>query len=173
MKAKLAILACVIAASATTASAQLRLPRLPVIVPLGGSQPAPPGTAPGIPAAAPPAVLQGALIAAAGNDTVFFSPRSFSVDANAAATLQAQARWLLANPFVNVRLEGHGGPRDTRDYALAVGDRRANAVRDFLVLQGVAPHRISIISWGKERPGTMRVGPSVVAAGARVVTKVQ
>ena len=94
------------------------------------------------------------------------------MDANAAATLAAQARWLLANPWASIRLEGHGGPDDSRDYALAIGDKRANAVRDYLMLQGVDPGRISVISWGKERPGTIRIGTSVVAAGPRVVTVV-
>ena len=154
---------------ATGAQAQLRLPRLPVIVPLGQGQP-PPSPGPGAPANFP---MQGGLIAAAGSDTVFFSARGWTLDANAIAALTAQARWLVANPMVNVRLEGHGDSRDTRDYALAIGDRRANAVRDFLVLQGVAPHRISVLSWGKERPGRVRVGPTVVSVGPRVVTIIQ
>lgn len=132
------------------------------------AQPPPPP-----PVGVPQAVIQGSMITAAGSDTVYFSQRGHSVDANAAATLQAQVRWLLANPFVSVRLEGHGGPSDSRDYALAIGERRANAVRDYMVLQGVAPQRISVVTWGKERPGRMRVGPSMVAVGPRVVTRVQ
>ena len=162
-------LACLLAVSATAATAQLRLPRLPVIVPLGQAQADPVYPGPAMPGAS----LQSALIAAAGSDTVFFSARGWALDANAAAALTAQARWLVANPFVTVRLEGHGDVRDSRDYALAIGDRRANAVRDFLVLQGVGPHRISVLSWGKERPGRVRVGPSVVTVGPRVVTIVQ
>lgn len=161
------ILLIAIAGMAAGADAQLRLPRLPVIVPLGQARPA----APGVPAA--PISLQSDLVAKAGSDTVYFSPRGYTVDANAIATLTAQARWLLANPFLRVRLEGHGDARDTRDYALGIGDRRANAVRDFLIMQGVAPERITVISWGKERPGTVQIGPSVVGAGPRVVTIVQ
>lgn len=159
----LAALALGITASA--ADAQFRLP---VIFPLHRSdappqQPLPPATAPG-------PVAQGSLIAAAGSDTVYFSANGATLDPNATATLAAQGRWLLANPFVTVRLEGHGGPNDSRDYALAIGDKRANAVRDFLVLQGVAPNRISVMSWGKERPGKVLIGQSLVAAGPRVVT---
>ena len=120
-----------------------------------------------------PGALQADLVVKAGSDTVYFSPRGHALDANAIATLTAQARWLIANPFVNIRLEGHGGDRDTRDYALAIGERRANAVRNFLELQGVAPHRITVISWGKERPGSVRVGPTVVAAGPRVRTVIR
>ena len=157
----------VFAATSTAAIAQVRLP---VIFPLGRSQPAPPP--PGMPPSAfgTPEALQSDLIVKSGTDTVYFPARGATLDANARATLTAQARWLLTNPFVNVRLEGHGGADDSRDYALAVGDKRANAVRDFLILQGIAPVRISILSWGKERPGTMRIGTSVVATGPRVVT---
>lgn len=167
---KLRPVLCLLAAAfaGSTATAQVRFPRLPVIVPLRGGEQPPPAPQP-VPAAA----LQGSLITAAGSDTVYFSPRGFSIDANAARTLAAQARWLLANPFVTVRLEGHGGASDTRDYAIAIGHRRASAVRDFLVLQGVAPERISLMSWGKERPGSIRIGTTTVAAGPRVVTKIQ
>ncbi len=155
-----------LAGPAAVAHAQLRLP---VIFPLRGSQPAPPpGVAPS-PFSTPEA-LQSDMIAKSGSNTVYFSSRGAALDANAMATLTAQARWLLANPFVSVRIEGHGGRDDSRDYALAIGDKRANSVRDFLILQGIAPTRILVLSWGKERPGTTRIGTSVVATGPRVVT---
>lgn len=163
----LALLAAATAAS-SPAKAQLRLPRLPVILPLGGNKPPPPAQ-PGMPGAA----TQPALVAAAGSDTVYFQPRSTSLDTAAMATLAAQARWLLANPAARVRLEGHGDSSDTRDYALAIGERRAASVRDFLVAQGVLPQRITMLTWGKERPGTIRVGQTMVATGARVVTIVE
>lgn len=163
-------IACLLAAAAgSAADAQIRFPRLPVIVPLGQGQPTVPPPAAGAPAAA----LQADLVAKAGSDTVYFSPQGLTIDANASATLAAQARWLLANPLVTIRVEGHGDSSDTRDYALAAGDRRANAVRDFLILQGVAPERISVTSWGKERPGSMRIGPTLVTVGPRVVTVIQ
>lgn len=161
-----------VALIASPADAQLRFPKLPVIIPLGNGQAPAPGQPPAQPMAMPGA-LQGSLVAASGSDTVYFASRGTILDQNAVATLTAQARWLVANPFVRVRLEGHGDSRDSRDYALAIGDRRANEVRDFLVLQGVAPTRIDVTSWGKERPGTVRIGTSVVAAGPRVVTIVQ
>jgi peptidoglycan-associated lipoprotein len=160
-------IACI--ASATAAQAQIRMPRMPVIVPLGGNQPQPPLSAqPGMPGAA-----RANFVAASGSDTVHFAPRSTSLDAAAMATLGAQARWLLANPMATVRLEGHGDARDTRDYAIAMGEKRADSARDFLVLQGVLPHRITVVTWGKERPGTVRIGPTVVATGPRVVTVVE
>lgn len=117
--------------------------------------------------------LQADLVVKTGSDTVYFSPSGYALDANALARVGGQARWLVANPFVRIRLEGHGDARDTRDYALAIGERRASAVRDVLVLQGVAPDRIDLFSWGKERPGTMRVGSTQVSVGPRVVIKVQ
>jgi peptidoglycan-associated lipoprotein len=171
MKAKLiaaaSAFAVIIASSA--AHAQIRLPRLPVIVPLGGNQPQPqPPQQQGMPGAA-----RASFVAASGSDTVFFSSRSTNLDPAAVATLGAQARWLLANPAATVRLEGHGDARDTRDYAIAMGEKRADSVRDFLVLQGVLPHRISVATWGKERPGSVRIGQSLVATGPRVVTVVE
>ncbi len=158
--------ALAIAALPAAAAAQIRLPVIFPLHPQNAQQQQP--IAPGAPMT--PGALRADLVVKAGSDTVYFSPRGSDLDANAIATLTAQARWLLENPFVDVRLEGHGGPRDTRDYALAIGERRANSVRDFLVMQGVAPQRISILSWGKERPGNVRIGPSLVAAGPRVVT---
>lgn len=161
------ILPLVVAALfATSAQAQLWPPRLPVFN--RGAPPPPAAMTPTMPMS--PGALQADLVVKAGSDTVYFSRRGHTLDANAVARLTAQARWLLANPMANIRLEGHGDERDTRDYALAIGDRRAHAVRDFLVLQGVAPHRITVLSWGKERPGSVRIGPSVVSAGPRVRT---
>jgi peptidoglycan-associated lipoprotein len=156
---------------ASVADAQLRLPRMPVLVPLG-NQPPPP-QAQGQAQPRMPGMAQANFAAAAGSDTVYFSARLTNLDAQAMATLGAQARWLLANPMATVRLEGHGDSRDTRDYALAIGEKRAASVRDFLVLQGVLPNRINVTTWGKERPGSVRVGPSVVATGPRVVTVIE
>lgn len=167
MNGKHLLTALLVATAASSANAQFRLP---VIFPLHRSD-APPQAQPPV-ASAPGAIAQGNLVAAAGSDTVYFSANGATLDPTAATTLAAQARWLLANPFATVRLEGHGGPKDSRDYALAIGDRRASAVRDFLVLQGVAPDRISEMSWGKERPGKVLIGQTLVAAGPRVVTVV-
>ncbi len=157
--------ALLLAASASASDAQIRLP---VIFPLHSSNAPPPPPAP--PPNAAPGVAQGALVSAIGTDTVYFPANGSTLDSTATATLAAEARWLLANTYVTIRLEGHGGGTDSRDYALAIGDRRANAVRDFLVSQGVAPERISVLSWGKERPGRVMIGQTVVATGPRVVS---
>ncbi len=96
--------------------------------------------------------LRFAFTAQSGSNIVFFAGDSYGLDLPAQQTLGAQARWLRANPAISVRIEGHSDDRSTRDHALALGERRADAVRDFLILQGVPSAQISIISWGKERP---------------------
>jgi peptidoglycan-associated lipoprotein len=105
--------------------------------------------------------LQSDLIVRAGSDRVFFGTDNYVLGAPARATLAAQARWLIANPSVRVILEGHADERDTREHALAAGERRAAAVRDYLFSQGIARHRMIVTSWGKERPN---IGAPAVAA---------
>jgi peptidoglycan-associated lipoprotein len=131
------------------------------------AQPAPP------PAFLNPAALQADLRLKAGSDTIFFAVQGFGLDASAIRLLGAQAAWLNANPAIMVRLDGHADQNDTRDYAFGIAERRAAAVRDFLIARGIAPDRLSIASWGKERPGTMRIGPRVVGVGPRVVMTVR
>lgn len=115
---------------------------------------------------------QVAMVAQTGSDTVYFTRRSITVDPASTRVLAAEARWLIANPTMTARIEGHADPQDTRSYAVAIGEERAAAVRDHLVLQGVAPDRLKVVSWGKERPGTVQLGATAVAVGARVVTVV-
>lgn len=135
---------------------------------LAASQPAPPP-----PPMFNPAAMQADLRAKASSDTIFFSAQGYGLDATAIAILRAQAAWLRANPAILIRLDGHAGPSDTRDYAFGIAERRAAGVRDFLITQGVAPDRMSIASWGKERPGTIRVGTATVGVGPRVVTTIR
>ena len=85
-------------------------------------------------------------------DRVFFAYDSYSLAASAQATLNKQAKWLKANPSVAIAVEGHADERGTREYNLALGDRRASAVKDYLMSQGISSNRISTISYGKERP---------------------
>ena len=117
-------------------------------------------------------MLQMEFVARSGSDVVYFTGSSHGLDAAAQSTLIAQARWLLANPAVRARIEGHADERTPRDYALAVGERRANAVRDFLVLQGVPAAQLAIISWGKERPVATGSDESAWAQNRRAVTVV-
>jgi peptidoglycan-associated lipoprotein len=85
-------------------------------------------------------------------DRVFFAYDSYSLAASAQATLSKQAKWLKANPSIAIAVEGHADERGTREYNLALGDRRASSVKDYLMSQGISSNRISTISYGKERP---------------------
>ncbi len=85
-------------------------------------------------------------------DRVYFDFNDYGVRADAQPVLAAQAAWLNRYGSVEVRIEGNCDERGTREYNLALGARRANSVRDFLVSHGVNPARISTISYGKERP---------------------
>jgi peptidoglycan-associated lipoprotein len=89
---------------------------------------------------------------ATAGDTVFYDFDSFALTSDARETLRRQAQWLQSYPSVTIRVEGNCDERGTREYNLALGERRANASRDFLVSLGVDPSRISLVSYGKERP---------------------
>src|SRR3546814_19464852 len=82
-------------------------------------------------------------------DRVFFDYDQYNVDAQDQATLQSQAQWLQRNPAVRVTLEGHADERGTRDYNIALGERRANAAKNYLASLGIDPSRINVISYGK------------------------
>ena len=85
-------------------------------------------------------------------NTVYLEFASSALSADANSTLNAQAAFLRSNPSVRITVEGHADERGTREYNLALGDRRASAARDFLVAQGIDGARIKTISYGKERP---------------------
>ncbi len=106
------------------------------------------------------------------SDRVFFALDSYSIDAAARSTLDAQAVWLNRNANTRVTIEGHADERGTREYNLALGDRRANAARDYLQSRGVAANRMQTISWGKERPAVEGSGESAWAQNRRAVTVV-
>ena len=110
------------------------------------------------------------FIARAGSDTIYFSTDSYSVDNSGRATLDAQAAWLAANPSVQVTVEGHADERGTREYNLALGDRRATAAMNYLAARGVAGNRMSVVSWGKERPVAQGSDDTAWARNRRAVT---
>lgn len=85
-------------------------------------------------------------------DTVHFALNQYQIQDSDKALLQRQAAWLSKYPSVRVQIEGHCDERGTREYNLALGARRANAVKEYLVSQGVANGRVETISYGKERP---------------------
>jgi peptidoglycan-associated lipoprotein len=108
----------------------------------------------------------------AGSDTVHFATDSSDVDSEATAILTKQAAWLQKFPNVRVTVEGHCDERGTREYNLALGDRRANSAKNFLVNAGVNPARISVISYGKERPVATGSDEDSWAQNRRAVTVV-
>jgi peptidoglycan-associated lipoprotein len=114
--------------------------------------------------------LQADLVAKAGSDTVYFGTDEYSLDQATQTTLAAQARWMMANPNVRATIEGHCDERGTREYNQALGERRANAVRDFMVSQGVPTSRLVVTSWGKERPVATGSNEEAWAQNRRAVT---
>lgn len=108
----------------------------------------------------------------AGTDTVHFATDSSDVDGEAQSILSAQARWLVAHPSVRVTLEGHADERGTREYNLALGERRANSAKNALVSAGVGAERINVISYGKERPVAAGSDEASWAQNRRAVTVV-
>ena len=85
-------------------------------------------------------------------DRVFFATNESVLTTASRETLRKQAAWLRKNPDVTVVLEGHADERGTREYNLALGERRANSAKDYLMTYGISSSRISVISYGKERP---------------------
>lgn len=118
------------------------------------------------------AATQAGLEAFSG-DRVFFAFDSSELSAAARQTLQSQAEWLLHYSRVGVTVEGHADERGTREYNLALGERRAAATRNYLVALGVSPDRIKTISFGKERPAVLGSGEDVWSQNRRAVLKVE
>ena len=105
-------------------------------------------------------------------DRVHFDYDKFSLKPEARAVLDKQAAWLSNYPAVTISIEGHCDERGTREYNLALGDRRANSVKDYLVALGISSHRIRTISYGKERPVALGSNEEAWAQNRRGVTKV-
>ncbi|HET6535106.1 MAG TPA: OmpA family protein [Sphingomicrobium sp.] len=144
-----ALLIFALASVATAASAQLPG--------LRRRAPTPP-----VPVQQPIDVLRANFAAQSGGTTVYFANGSAQIGAQATTVLQNQAMWLRLHPAVRVRIEGHGDGGDTRDHALALGARRAEEARAYLVLLGVPSAQVDAMTWGKERPGAPRAVTVIV-----------
>ncbi|MGA9582547.1 MAG: peptidoglycan-associated lipoprotein Pal [Allosphingosinicella sp.] len=103
-------------------------------------------------------------------DRVFFDTDQYDLDDRDRATLDAQAQWLNQYPNVRITIEGHADERGTRDYNLALGDRRANAAKNYLAARGVSAGRMTVISYGKERPEALGSDESAWVQNRRAVT---
>ncbi len=105
-------------------------------------------------------------------DRVFFGYDRSDLSDAAQSTLAKQSAWLLQFPNIAIQIEGHCDERGTREYNLALGERRANAVKEYMVSLGVAANRISTISYGKERPEVEGSNNNSWAQNRRGVTRI-
>ena len=105
-----------------------------------------------------------------GADVIYFDTDRYNVDSVDAAALSTQAQWLARYPAKRATIEGHADERGTRDYNLALGERRANAAKNYLVGLGVDPARVTTVSYGKERPVALGSDESAWAQNRRAVT---
>ena len=103
-------------------------------------------------------------------DRVLFDYDSAKLDTSAKILLDGQSRFLRANTDLNFIVEGHCDERGTREYNLALGEQRATAVRDYLVIQGIDPDRIKVISYGKEKPAVVGSNTMAWSKNRRAVT---
>ena len=103
-------------------------------------------------------------------DRVFFATNKSSLTTASRATLRKQATYLRKNKKLSVTIEGHADERGTREYNLALGERRANAVKDYLMTYGISGKRMSVISYGKERPVNTESTPLAWSQNRRSVT---
>lgn len=156
------------ACALAVAACQTRRPEPPVMAdtpppavaqPGLGAPTTPPPTTQAPPVTTPPAVQQPGIgpgsiqdFVINVGDRVYFDLDRFDIRADAEPVLNAQAAWLNRYPQVTIRIEGNADERGTREYNFALGERRANSVRDYLIRRGVAANRISTVSYGKERP---------------------
>ena len=115
--------------------------------------------------------LQGYLQNEIG-DRVYFETDKHNINSASAFTLESQANWLKSTPGFQIIIEGHCDERGTREYNLALGERRANSVKEFLISLGVEPGRVTTISYGKERPSAEGSTSESWAENRRAVTVV-
>jgi peptidoglycan-associated lipoprotein len=105
-------------------------------------------------------------------DRVFFGLDRFDLSPEARATLDRQAKWLQTYGSVTVTVEGHADERGTREYNLALGERRANSVKNYLAAKGIPASRVNVVSYGKERPAVVGSNEAAWSQNRRAVTVV-
>jgi peptidoglycan-associated lipoprotein len=105
-------------------------------------------------------------------DRVYFDFDKYNISTKSASDLDLQVQWLKSDPTINIMVEGHCDERGTREYNLALGERRATAVKNYLVKQGIKTNRIKTVSYGKERPIFVGAGEAVWAKNRVSVTVV-
>jgi peptidoglycan-associated lipoprotein len=165
---KLAMITMLAASVAGCAPKPKNLPPAPPTSNTEGQNTAPGGDTGNVEVVTPGS--QADFLVKAGSDTVHFGTDLYDIDSTAAAVLDAQAAWLSQYPNVRITIEGHCDERGTREYNLALGDRRANAAKNYLAGKGVDPSRMTTISYGKERPVAMGSDEESWAQNRRAVT---
>ena len=129
--------------------------------------------------AAKPGKLQGDVytgtdtveyLATGVKDRVFYATNKSILTTASRDTLRKQAAWLRKNKDITITVEGHADERGTREYNLALGERRANAAKDYLLTYGIAGDRVTVISYGKERPVNAGSSPLAWSQNRRAVT---
>lgn len=173
-------LALISAAALSMSACATKKPVYPAAAPSAPEAPRPPPPAPVAQAPLPSGPVAGSeqdFVVNVG-DRVYFDYDSYAIRGDAQPVLADQATWLKRYPSVQVRIEGNCDERGTQEYNLALGARRANSVRDFLVARGVDASRIATVSYGKEKPidGGMgdaadqrnRNGHTAIISGARM-----
>ncbi|WP_295526986.1 peptidoglycan-associated lipoprotein Pal [Novosphingobium sp. Chol11] len=113
---------------------------------------------------------QADFLASVQSDTILFDTDRYNVDARDQGVLQSQAQWLARYPAKAISIEGHCDERGTRDYNIALGERRANAAKNYLVSLGIDASRITTVSYGKERPIALGSDEDSWAQNRRAVT---
>jgi peptidoglycan-associated lipoprotein len=127
-------------------------------------------TAPSTPQGPAPGSQADFLAQMMGQDTVLFDTDRYNIDSADQAALAAQAAWMQRYPAKTATIEGHCDERGTREYNLALGERRANAAKNYLVSLGIDPARLATVSHGKERPIALGSDESAWARNRRAVT---
>lgn len=105
-----------------------------------------------------------------GADTIFFDTDTFNIDGEDAAALRRQAQYMTTYANTRATIEGHADERGTRDYNLALGERRANSAKNYLVSLGIAENRLRTVSFGEERPSATGANEAAWAQNRRAVT---
>lgn len=158
------VLTSALALGACSKKAPEELPPAPIT---SAPTPTPLPTAP----AGPTVGSQGHFESAVGSSSViYFDTDRFNIDSSDAAALQAQAQYFARFPQLTFTIEGHTDERGTREYNLALGERRANSAKNYLVSLGVATNRIRVVSFGKERPAALASNAGAWAQNRRAAS---
>jgi peptidoglycan-associated lipoprotein len=169
MNTKIATILLLASASTLAACAKKPpevLPPTPPETPTSTAQPTPTPTQTG-----PSVGTQAHFAQAVGSSTtIYFDTDRYNVDSQDAAALQAQAQYFARYPQITFTVEGHADERGTREYNLALGERRATAAKNYLVSLGVDANRISVVSHGKERPVALASNESAWAQNRRAAS---